>query len=296
MVMLCGCQKPAETDSDQNASSAPRLEQVPAIPALSPDGVPTGPAVWTIVGREFVVIDINGREILRRPLGVTGIYTDLDWQGSSLWASYKEGETVREVHRLDPSSGYILLKLNAPAADGLALTDEGLWLSDSGNNRMLLIRPTNGEPLRSVNIPSPGALAWDGTALWVVQNGSYRIRSFDPATMLSASVSLPIPPPIAPTNNDVPKAAIGPQTPTANPVLPSVTQPNSLSEMNTPGPNVTGLDWNGQYLIAADPNAGKLFFLSAKDGSVAGQLFLRGVTSVTWQPRLAEARKPRTLQ
>jgi len=294
-LLICGCQKPPEPAVEVPASPAPQAEKVAPVPPLSPDGVPTGPAIWCIAGREFVVFDITGRELLRRPLGVTGRYSDLDWDGSSLWAAYQEGET-REIHRLEPGTGYVLLRLGVPGADGVAKAAEGLWVSDEAKQRLYLINADNGEVLREIVMPMAGALAWDGRNIWIAQNAQFRIRSFDPAMLRNIAATLPLmekaptpPPPPAETATKEGEKTV---KPAVTKVL-SAALPAFLSEIISPGPNIRGLDWDGEHLLAADPDAGKIFILNTKDGLVVGQLFVRGVVAIAWQPCLVTPRPPR---
>jgi hypothetical protein len=292
LTLLAGCGaplKPPEPPAPPQPAVA-QMEQVPPLPALSPDGVPIGPAIWTVVGREFIVYDITGRELLRRPVGVPGIYMDLEWDASTLWAAYHE-EGKLEVHRIDPASGYILLRLKVPGADGVALSKDGMWVSNTSSNRLYLLNPTNGEPLREVVMGDPGAITWDGTMLWIVQQELFRIHSYDPQVLRGISTPLPI----VTKSEEKPAAAESAKavTPPA-PVKPS-TVAGFIYEIITPGPNTTSLSWNGEYLMAADPDAGKVFFLNPKTGEVAGQLFVRGVLAACWQPALAVARPDQQL-
>jgi hypothetical protein len=284
MVMLAGCSappKPPEAAPPQPA--VVQMEQVPPLPALSPDGVPVGPAIWTVVGHEFIVYDITGRELLRRPVGVPGIYTDLEWDASTLWAAYKE-EGKLEVHRIDPASGYILLRLRVPGADGVALGKDGMWVSNTAYNRLYLLNPANGEPLREVEMGDPGAITWDGSMLWIVQQALFRIHSYDPQVLRGISTPLPV----------VTKTEEKPIATNEPAKLPAPVKLNTVAgfiyEIVTPGPGTTSLSWNGEYLLAADPDAGKVFFLNPKTGEVGGQLFVRGVLAACWQPALAVAR------
>jgi len=283
LILLAGCSappKPLETAPPPPA--VVQMEQVPSIPALSPDGVPIGPAIWTVVGREFIVYDITGRELLRRPLGVSGVYTDLEWDNSTLWAAYKE-EGKLEVHRIDPASGYILLRLKVPGADGVALGKDGMWVTNTASNRLYLLNPANGEPLREVEMGDPGAITWDGSMLWIVQQALFRIHSYDPQILRGISTPLPV------VTKPVEKPATTEPVKPPSPVKPT-TVAGFIYEIVTPGPSTTSLSWNGEYLMAADPDAGKVFFLKPKTGEVAGQLFVRSVMAACWQPALAVAR------
>ncbi len=136
LMLLAGCSAPPRSPEAAPVAGVVPMEQVSSLPALSPDGVPIGPAIWTVVGREFIVYGITGRELLRRPVGVPGIYSDLEWDNSTLWAAYKEDNKL-EVHRIDPASGYILLRLKVPGADGIALGKDGMWVSNTGTQPAL---------------------------------------------------------------------------------------------------------------------------------------------------------------
>ncbi len=283
LILIAGCSMPPKPPEAAPPPGVVQMEQVPSLPALSPDGVPIGPAIWTVVGREFIVYGITGRELLRRPVGVPGIYTDLEWDQSTLWAAYKEDDKL-EVHRIDPASGYILLRLRVPGADGVALGKDGMWVSNTAYNRLYLLSPANGEPLREVEMGDPGAITWDGSMLWIVQQELFRIHSYDPQVLRGISTPLPI------VTKPVEKPATTPETV----IPPAPIKPNTVAgfiyEIITPGPSTTSLCWNGEYLMAADPDAGKVFFINPKTGEVAGQLFVRSVLAACWQPALAVAR------
>ncbi|MCP4002245.1 MAG: S8 family serine peptidase [Gammaproteobacteria bacterium] len=181
-----------------------------------------------------------------------------------------DGTSMRgeAYYQINPNTGAVveMWLRPAPAVSGpFGMTFDGtnIWSSDgSGGHMIYKHNPVDMSIINSFVSPraNPADLAWDGESLWAVISGSGPIIKINPATGAETG-SIPIPPsaldPFGLTyaNGCLYLGDKGSDTIyKLNPVTGEV-----LDSWPSPGPDLTGLAFDGNYLWVSDGEANRIY-------------------------------------
>ncbi|HEX7195798.1 MAG TPA: hypothetical protein VF364_03075, partial [Candidatus Limnocylindria bacterium] len=132
--------------------------------------------VWVSSGedRSIVKIDPETNEIVAR-YGVDALGYAMVSTGRDVWMTDFDGDTI--VH-LDADTG-TSSRQHVIAPSGIAVTDDGLWVSLFLDRRLLLLDPETAEVIDAYSIGSNSVeLAVAGDSIWIMRNNGRRVDRF----------------------------------------------------------------------------------------------------------------------
>jgi ABC-type transport system substrate-binding protein/DNA-binding SARP family transcriptional activator len=172
-----------DTADDTLLQIDPAHRSVERIPVgRNPTGVAVGGGeVWVVEQLDRTVSEINPRalrQVAVFPVG-TGATAVAHGYGS-VWVANAVDDTIS---RIDPNRGTVATIPLTGQPSGIAVGDDGIWVTSVSTGQLLLIDPRSNQVAQAVEIGNgPAGVAVGGGDVWVANAPDRTVSHFDPNT------------------------------------------------------------------------------------------------------------------
>lgn len=115
----------------------------------------------------------------------------LAWDGSAFWYCEDDDPVTESIYRIDPITGAVISKIDAPDGDPTNLAWDGtyLWVSDENSRTIYQLDPSDPTPVSSFSTPWDNmyGLATNGSAVWIYSQDDHTIYETDVSGNLVAA-------------------------------------------------------------------------------------------------------------